>query len=224
MKTTKTYSIEESLYDSFDNFANENNLNKSSFFEDAIKKYLSDNELEVIGIDYELKTDSNYIVTLLSQNKIVCNLKNGDKIQRTLFYDIFKPVIGVDPNEFFSRTASIFEDILNKVKNDVTDVFPDSLVSHTKNIKTYDTNHEIKIDIKSPITSISDANEIDEQVTELSHINTDFRNLEYLTKSKFDICKIIVKLKLMNFYDDKKSEELRDLLIHIYTEHKDTIL
>lgn len=42
MKMTKTYSIEESLYNIFDSLTSEKNINKSSFFEDAIKKYIKD--------------------------------------------------------------------------------------------------------------------------------------------------------------------------------------
>ena len=84
MKTVKTYSIDEMLYDAFDTLATEKNINKSSFFEDAIKKYLKENNLEIVGEDYQLKTDDSYIVTILSQNDKTCNLSNGDKIKRRL--------------------------------------------------------------------------------------------------------------------------------------------
>ena len=60
MKTTKTYSIDELLYEAFDILANEKNINKSSFFEDVIKKYLKDNNLEIIGEDYQLKSDDSF--------------------------------------------------------------------------------------------------------------------------------------------------------------------
>jgi len=219
MKTTKTYSIDQTLYDAFDTLATEKNINKSSFFEDVIKKYLKDNNLEIIGEDYQLKSDDTYIVTVLSRNDKICNLSNGDKIQRRLFYDLFKPVIGVDPNEFFSRSDKVLEEVFNKVKT----INPDDV----GNINCVPTNelynkslfNEIKPD--SEIESI--ITESDDDIKELFKINFNYKT-EYRKYSKKEICDIIIKLKKLTFENDTYSDNLRNLLVDIYTNYKENLL
>ena len=55
-----------------------------------------------------MKILNTYIVTILSISNEICNLSNGSKIDRKLFYNIFKPVVGVVPNEFFSSSNKVF--------------------------------------------------------------------------------------------------------------------
>jgi metal-responsive CopG/Arc/MetJ family transcriptional regulator len=116
MKVTKTYSIDESLFEIFDSLTTEKNINKSSFIEDVIKKYIKDNDMDTINKQYISKSDPNHIVTVLQQDQTYYILDDGSKIQKILFLHLFKPYTGVDTEEFFSKTNYVFEDIVEHIK------------------------------------------------------------------------------------------------------------
>jgi len=223
MKTIKTYSIDETLYDAFDTLASEKNINKSSFFEDAIKKYLKENNLEIVGEDYRLKTNDAYIVTILSQNDKICNLSSGDKIQRRLFYDLFMPVDGVNPEEFFGSNNKVLEDVFNKVKKLNPDDVGDINCVPTNEFYSKDLFNVINTENKSD-DIVSTIKESAEDVKELFKINYNYKSKEYLNCSKLEICDIIIKLKIMTFEYDNSSDNLRNLLVDIYTIYKDTLI
>ena len=117
MKTTKTYSIEESIYSAFDSLTTEKNINKSSFIEDCIKKFLKKNDMDFVDKIYSLRTNPDHIVTVLSQDLSFYFLSDGSKMQKILFMQCFKECEHVNPNEFFSKSAPIFENIVEKIKH-----------------------------------------------------------------------------------------------------------
>jgi len=224
MKTIKTYSIDETLYNAFDTLATEKNINKSSFFEDAIKKYLKENNLEIVGEDYRLKTNDAYIVTILSQNDKMCNLSNGDKIQRGLFYDLFMPVDGVDPDEFFGRSNKVLEEVFSKVKTLNPDEVGDINCVPTNELYRKSLFNSINSETKSDNCIVSIIKETAEDVKELFNMNHNYHTKEYFKYTKREICEIIIKLKKMKFDMDNSSDNLRNLLVDIYVIYKDTII
>ena len=117
MKVTKTYSIEENIYNAFDTLTNEKNINKSSFIEELIRKYLKDNDLDFIDKLYFLKSNPEHIVSVVAKDSFFYQLSDGSRINRILFGSIFDEVSPVAPEIFFNSTNKIFEDISNKIKN-----------------------------------------------------------------------------------------------------------
>ena len=121
MKVTKTYSIEENIYNAFDNLTNEKNINKSSFFEEVIKKYLKDNDLDFIDKLYFLKSNPEHIVSVVAKDSFFYQLSDGSRINRILFGSIFDEVTPVEPEPFFNSTNKVFEDLTEKIKKIGTD-------------------------------------------------------------------------------------------------------
>jgi len=102
MKVTKTYSIDESIYNVFDQLTTQKNINKSSFIEDHIKKFVVDNGFGYIDKIYCLRSDLNHTVTVVSQDNIYYQLSDGSKISKILFMQIFRELEAIDPNNFFN--------------------------------------------------------------------------------------------------------------------------
>lgn len=100
-KITKTYSIDEGTYRLFEQACKKNNINKSSYIENCIKKYLRDN----LGYDdeelYYLRENENYVVTITDRDDTYFQLSDGSTIPQILFYQTFKQVEKVDPERFF---------------------------------------------------------------------------------------------------------------------------
>jgi hypothetical protein len=117
MKTTKTYSIEESIYKAFDTLTTAKNINKSSFIEDYIKKFLKDNDMDYVDKLYSLKENPNHVVTVISQDNIYYFLDDGSKIQKILFMQIFKESESINPTEFFKKSEPILEKLGEDIKN-----------------------------------------------------------------------------------------------------------
>jgi hypothetical protein len=116
MKTTKTYSIDEAIYNAFDSLTSQKNINKSSFIEECIKKFLKENDIDFIDKLYVLKDDPTTVVTVISQDSTYYFLDNGSKIQKILFMQIFKEHEYVDPNSFFSKSDNVLKDLGDKIK------------------------------------------------------------------------------------------------------------
>lgn len=105
-KITKTYSIDQKIYEAFEQVAEEKNINKSSFIEGCINKYLGDNNMGHVDKVYVLKTDPNYGVTIKRQDDTFYYLNDGSKIPIILFMQMYKEVDQVNPNEFFNNTLA----------------------------------------------------------------------------------------------------------------------
>lgn len=103
-KITKTYSIDEKIYEAFDQLADENNVNKSSFIEGCINKYLDENNRGGFDKVYVLKTDQKYSVKIKKQDDTYYYLSDGSRIPIILFMQMYKEVEQVNPNEFFNNT------------------------------------------------------------------------------------------------------------------------
>lgn len=104
-KITKTYSIDEKIYEAFEQVAGEKNINKSSFIEGCINKYLGDNNMGHVDKVYVLKTDPSYGVTIKRQDDTFYYLNDGSKIPIILFMQMYREVDQVQPNEFFRKDA-----------------------------------------------------------------------------------------------------------------------
>ena len=198
MKVTKTYSIEDSLYRAFDALTLEKNVNKSSFIEDIIKKYLKDNNLELVDKLYVLKTDENSIVTVLTQDDTYYILNDGSKIQKSLFVHLFEEFNGVNPNEFFKQVEPIFEKIREDFeKIDTTEkINPNdffnpttSLENIANQIKDIDTNIN---DTSNEIISESKTEKnikLNENIDKINKIKSIVDSNQYFSLSKLNIKK-----------------------------------
>lgn len=113
-KITKTYSIDEKIFEAFEQVAEEKNINKSSFIEGCINKYLDDNKMGFVDKVYVLKTDPRYGVKIKRQDDTFYYLTDGSKIPIILFMQMYKEVDQVDPNEFFN---SSLKQPLNQMQN-----------------------------------------------------------------------------------------------------------
>ena len=117
MKVTKTYSIEESIYNAFDYLTTEKKINKSSFIEDLIRKYLKDNDMDFIDKLYFLKSNPEHVVSVVSQDASFYQLNDGSRINKILFMTIFDEVTPVEPDAFLNSSNKVFEEITQKIKN-----------------------------------------------------------------------------------------------------------
>jgi hypothetical protein len=211
MKTTKTYSIDESLYSAFDLLTTEKNINKSSFIEDLIKKYLKDNDMDFIDKVYESRFDPTNIVKVLTEDSTYYMLDDGSKIQKILFLHNFKEINGVDPVDFFKKSEiSIAHSLAKQIKDISLD-------------KIEDDNFETKIVVKEE-QKCYDFRKADDSEKDLHIIEHNFKNKEYLKYDKTKICETIIKLKLMHFELNPTCEILREVLIEAFTNYKDTMV
>lgn len=103
VKITKTYSVDQKLYEVFDQLTEEKNINKSSFIEGCINRYIEENDINYIDKIYVLKTDSNYGVKIKRKDDTFYYLNDGSKIPIILFMQMYKEVEQVDPVEFFNN-------------------------------------------------------------------------------------------------------------------------
>jgi len=102
-KITKTYSVDQKIYEAFDSVAEEKNINKSSFIENCIGKFLDDNSMGHVDKVYVSRVDSKFAVTIKKQDDTFYYLSDGSKISKILFMQTFKEVEQVSPNEFFNN-------------------------------------------------------------------------------------------------------------------------
>jgi len=116
-KTTKTYSIENSVYSAFDILASDKNINKSSFIVECIKKLLKENNINYIDKLYTSRSNPDVVVTVISQDDTYYYLNDGSKIQIILFMQNFKEYESVNPDNFFNKSKKTFEKIVNDIKN-----------------------------------------------------------------------------------------------------------
>ncbi len=222
MKVTKTYSIEESIYNAFDSLTTERKINKSSFIEDIIKKFLKDNDMDFVGKLYSLKDNPNHIVTVTSQDNIFYYLSDGSKIQKILFMQIFKECEAVNPKEFFNKYTNIFENLADKIKSiDETKVedFPKSSPSSFESILNQmgDIFEETQAERFK-----KNKEEIHKQeIVELNDINFRYNSGEFINKSKLEICEVIIHLMKLNFNISEPEYELHQLLIKKFNILKD---
>lgn len=105
-KITKTYSIDQKIYEAFEQVADEKNINKSSFIEGCINKYLDQNNMGFVDKVYELKTDSKYSVKIKRQDDTFYYLNDGSKIPIILFMQMYREVEQINPKEFFDNSLA----------------------------------------------------------------------------------------------------------------------
>lgn len=115
-KITKTYSIDEKIYEAFDQVADQNNINKSSFIEGCINKYLTENNKSFVNKVYILKSNPEYTASIIAQDDTFYYLKDGSKIPIILFMQMYKEVDEVDANKFFTESGmnQITQNFLSK--------------------------------------------------------------------------------------------------------------
>lgn len=207
MKVTKTYSIDESLFEIFDSLTNEKNINKSSFIEDVIKKYIKDNDMDTINKQYISKSDPDHIVTVLQQDQTYYILDDGSKIQRILFLHLFKPFTGVDTEDFFSKTNYVFEDIVEHIKKidtrNIVEYSNDTIKSKITDYQTlYEkplTGEDVKIKKPEKSEKSESINEIDPNI--------------FFGKSNSIIKDIVDQLRQNNNQDQKLDHSIYDTMM-----------
>jgi len=105
-KITKTYSIDQKIYEAFNQVAGEKNINKSSFIEGCINNYLGENNMGHVDKVYVSRVDPKYAVTIRKEDDTFYYLSDGSKISKILFMQTFKEVDQVDPEKFFDNTLA----------------------------------------------------------------------------------------------------------------------
>lgn len=214
MKTQKSYSIDESIYKAFDSLTTEKNINKSSFIEDCIKKFLKDNDMDYVGKLYSLRANPSHTVTVISQDSIFYTLDDGSKIQKILFMLIFKECEPINPNEFFSKSTPIFENLVEEIKK-----IDDSKVDDFSNEKSSNKYIEDLIEQAHRYFSGSNIKEVTrENIDMLNEINNNFKSGK-ISDIK-DICYTLIDLMKLDFITGSKEHSLQCLLIEILTKKK----
>lgn len=237
-KITKTYSIEESIYSAFDFLTTEKNINKSSFIEDLINKYLKDNNLEIVDKTYALKSDKNHIVTVLAQDESYYSLSDGSKIRKKLFMHTFTPIDSINPETFFSSPSTknekvdcvypeTFFNMNNKLYEDIVD---ELRKIDTYNIKDHDQPNKSDAcentlyDIFAKYSpNTPESTETIENKIMLTNMYSKYKDGGFATKSKLELCDAIIKVSAMNFSDhDRDYCELRTEMIKQLTNYKNS--
>lgn len=111
-KITKTYSVDEKIYEAFEQVADSKNINKSSFIEGCINKYLEDNNRHGVSKVFELKTDPNYKVSIMRQDDTFYYLNDGSKMPIILFMQMYRETSQV--NDEFSNFRNQNREYLKK--------------------------------------------------------------------------------------------------------------
>jgi hypothetical protein len=106
-KITKTYSVDQKIFEAFDNIAEEKNINKSSFIENCINKFVDDNNMGFVDKKYVLKTNSNYVVTIKRKDDTFYYLNDGSKIPIILFMQMYKETDKMESNEINSVNLGV---------------------------------------------------------------------------------------------------------------------
>lgn len=201
MKTTKTYSIEESIYSAFDSLTSDRNINKSSFIEESIRKFLKDNDMDFIDKLYCLKTNPDHIVTVISQDKVYYNLNDGSKIQKILFMQIFTEIIPVKPEDFFKKSVPIIENIVKKIKN----------IDETKIPNVSGPNEKLKMDYLEKLSKtdkdLIDSSFFEDHVNKIVEINSCVNPEEFFNT-----------FPLKDFVKKLKNDETHELKIGEYSD------
>ena len=209
MKTTKSYSIEESIYNAFDSLTTEKNINKSSFFEEVIRKFLKDNDMDFVDKLYSLKTNPGHVVTVVSQDSTYYILNDGSRIQKILFMQIFKECDAVDPEKFFNKTNPFLEKIVEKIKN----------IDESK-IKSPELKEDTFFDdISHKIFSDNEIIKM-QNIHRLIEIDKNFRTGKYLTSDIKEICYDLIDLLKLNFNTHDGNYDLQQFLIKNLTRYK----
>jgi hypothetical protein len=229
MKTTKTYSIEESIYRAFDSLTTEKNINKSSFIEDSIKKFLKDNDMDFIDKLYSLRADPSRVVTVISQDSAYYILDDGSKIQKILFMLIFKECDPINPNEFFNKSNPIFEKLVEDIKKiDASKI--DTNIKINEEFKEFNVNNVSSIfDNMKKNSNIWGTYRTEfrkEQVDILNKINDKYKTGRYVIEMNDsyikDVCFDIIDLMKLEFSNGEKEYDLQQLLINILAGYKNT--
>lgn len=220
-KVTKTYSIEESIYNAFDSLATDRKINKSSFIEDIIKKFLKDNDMDFVDKLYSLKTNPSHIVTVASQDTTYYFLNDGSKIQKILFMQIFKECEAVNPTEFFNKYTSVFEKLGEHIKSIDETKIPEISEKRGTLESLFNQMDEFKDSQRSNFKNVRE--EIKQQeINELNDINVRYNSGEFINKSRLEICEVLIHLMRLNFNFNEPEYELHQLLIKIFNKLKDT--
>ena len=211
MKIQRSYTIEESIYNAFDSLTTEKNINKSSFIEDSIKKYLKDNDMDFIDKLFALRANPSHTVTVTSQDLSFYFLSDGSKMQKILFMQIFKECDIVNPNEFFNKSNPALENIVEKIKNiDESKIneypnSPASLDSFFNNVKNgFYENYGLKR----------------EQVDILNEINNNYKAGEYINKTADQLCEVLLNVIQLDFNPGEKEYDLQQFLIKILNKER----
>ena len=218
MKTTKTYSIEESIYKAFDSLTTERNINKSSFFEDIIRKFLKDNDMDFVDKLYSLITNPSYTATVISKDDNFYFLNDGAKIPVILFMQTFKECDSINPEKFFNKSVPIFENIVEKIKKiDESKISNGSTSLNTLFDKMKMNDYENKYGIEH-------LKEIRRKEYELlNEIDRNYKNGAYINMSKTELCEVILHVMQLNFSPGEKEYDLQQLLINILVKQKNSV-
>lgn len=213
MKTQKFYTIEESVYNAFDSLTTDKNINKSSFIEDCIKNFLKDNDMDFVDKLYSLKENPSHTVTVLSQDLSFYFLSDGSKMQKILFMQCFKECAPINPDEFFSKTNAVLENIAEKIKH-----IDESKVPDFPNVTA---SLDSIFDIYENRYGVERAKEIRRADVELlNEINNNYKAGEYSNKDALQLCEVLLCVMQLNFKPGEKEYELQQLLINILNKER----
>ena len=110
-KITKTFSIEEKLYDKFELVCKSKGINKSKIIQDAIKTFIGQNYEINKKLSYKLKYDENSeAIHIIDKDLDFFILDNGNKINIFDFEILYE--------EFDDYVSNVLNNLKNETKNE----------------------------------------------------------------------------------------------------------
>ena len=202
MKTTKTFSIEEDIYEKFEDICKFKGMNKSNIIQKSIKQFIVDNYEIDKNINYRIKGDKNDdILQIINKEDNYIILSNGNKIDIYTFEKIYERA-NIDVENVLKQ---INKNINHDADVDVID--PDFLNKPSINIQNAKNIIE-NIDIKKNLESEAKG-ELKTKITinEDSIIDDEDNLFTYDFLSKSDT-------KTINEHNKKKEQEILNEVIY----------
>jgi len=174
MKTTKSFSIEDTIYKKFESICDTKSINKSLFLQNAIKKFV----------------DDNYDINILDSFK----LKNSDdndfqKVSKSYWDESFEKryVVFENGNQLDIDT---FDKLYEKIDKTVASVF--NYIKQTEEITKKDIEDDEIYDVVDP--SFLNISGIDNNKVRNIIDKIDITKIDILDRTKFDYMKEMTEL------------------------------
>ena len=223
MKVTKTYSIEEGIYQAFDTLTSQKNINKSSFIEDSIKKFLRENDLGFVDKLFCNRSDPSHTVKVMGQDNIYYRLSDGSQISKILFMQIFKEVEQIYPDKFFN--VPVLNELAKFIKNMDTSKMNDHTPVGTR-VRVVEEYKELANSINKP------PNRFEEAMNTLRFILQDIENgtfkKQFKTSAEIqNTIELVQKIANDDYYScmkENKDYEFQDLKFKVLSKLSDLFL
>lgn len=200
-KITKTFSIEEKLYDKFELMCKSKGINKSKIIQDAIKTFIGQNYEINKKLSYKLKYDENSeAIHIIDKDLDFFILDNGNKINIFDFEILYE--------EFDDCVSNVLNNLKNETKNETE--------TETEN----ENENENEVDPNILNTTVFNLNDLKKAV-----LNVDENENIIVNNSDELLVRLIEKRKeLKNTYiltDPKDLNKLKEIFAYIIDDNFD---